>query len=283
MQNPIRILHISDTHWASDPIRPDIDPKSRFDQLCDWIASLNQPIDAIIHSGDWVHRAQFSEDSGDSTRAAWNRLSQLGIPILTAVGNHDNRLALLECLQSSLPAHWNLDPVASQEPRLAYSISFTDQGRPDESIMVLDARDSQEIDPRGRLCMDQLTAVEKLLSNPHSNWTIFLHYPPIQLDCDWIDRTMLIENGKQLHQILTRNSSRIRGVFFGHIHRPICCHKDSILYASAGSSTMHFPNMPTDSQAIMQSDPIAFANYISISEGSTLVKTQWTMIKPCLP
>jgi len=54
--------------------------------------------------------------------------------------------------------------------------------------------------------------------------------------------------------------------------------KQSVLYASTGSAAMHFPNLPGDAQALMQSDPIAFANYISISQLGALVKTQWTML-----
>jgi hypothetical protein len=89
---------------------------------------------------------------------------------------------------------------------------------------------------------------------------------------------MRIDNGHQLHELLALHSGRVRGVFFGHVHRPVCCLKDSILYASSGSSAMHFPNMPGDPQAIVQSDPLAFANYICIRDGMTLVKTQWTIL-----
>ncbi|MFM8402865.1 MAG: hypothetical protein ACKOAH_33975, partial [Pirellula sp.] len=78
--------------------------------------------------------------------------------------------------------------------------------------------------------------------------------------------------------LFAKNAHRIRGVFFGHIHRPLCCIKDSVLYASTGSAAMHFPNMPADNKAFAQSDPIAFANYITIRQSGTLVKTQWTML-----
>jgi hypothetical protein len=36
--------------------------------------------------------------------------------------------------------------------------------------------------------------------------------------------------------------------------------------------------MPGDPQAIVQSDPLALANYICIRDGMTLVKTQWTIL-----
>lgn len=283
MNHPLRMLHIGDTHWASEPIAPGIDSQARLNQLCDWIASIHQPIDALIHTGDWVHRGQLDCDSGNSTRTAWNRLAQIGIPILTAVGNHDNRSVLTQCFQQNLPAHWTVHYIHSKHPRLAYWLTLNPQTSPHECVLVLDARDSQDIDPRGRLCDDQIIALEQLLSDPNRNWTIFLHYPPIPLECDWIDRTMLLENGTRLHAIFASYAKQIRGVFFGHIHRPICCVKDSVLYASTGSATMHFPNMPSDSAAIMQSDPVAFANYISISDSGTLVKTQWTMLHPALP
>ncbi|MCY3008185.1 MAG: metallophosphoesterase [Planctomycetota bacterium] len=273
MAKPIRFLHISDSHWASDAIAPGIDPKSRFDQLCAWIAAIRDPIDFIIHTGDWVHRGQLDDDLGHSTDQAWDRLQKLRLPILTAVGNHDHRKVLSQRLIDSLPAGWNIRLLDCDEGRLAYWFAVGN-----EFFLVLDARASQQIDPRGELCAKQLAAVTRLLADPDRHWTVFLHYPPIELDCEWIDRTMLIENGHQLHEILVPCSHRIRGVFFGHVHRPVCCLKDSILYASSGSPTMHFPNMPSNTQAIVQSDPIALANYICIRDGVTLVKTQWTML-----
>lgn len=278
MADSIRILHISDTHWANEPIAPLIDPHSRFDQLCDWIASWSDPIDFIVHTGDWVHRGHLTEDQGVSTKTAWNRLSKLGIPVLSAVGNHDHRIALSECVHSSVPKNWQFHRIDSQPGRLAYWFSPNKKSIADEAFLVLDARGPLDIDPRGNLCSEQLQAVEKLLVDSNRRWTIFLHYPPIPLDCNWIDQTMLIENGGQLHSLLASQPAKIRGVFFGHIHRPVCCIHQSILYASTGSTTMHFPNLPGDAKAVMQSDPIAFANYICINHNGALVKTQWTML-----
>lgn len=278
MSDSIHILQIGDTHWAKEPIAQGIDPQSRLDSLCNWINSLTAPIDFIVHTGDWVHRGHLAEDQGQTTRIAWERVSQLGIPILSAAGNHDNREALSQCLWRDFPTHWNLHRLDTAPQRLDYWFSINHPSLPQEAFLVLDARASQSIDPRGQFCQEQLAAVERLLSSSDKHWTVFLHYPPIPLDCDWIDQTMLIENGIQLHAILANHSSRIRGVFFGHVHRPVCCSKDSVFYASTGSSTVHFPNMPGDKQAVMQSDPIAFANYIRINPLGALVKTQWTML-----
>ena len=278
MADTMHILQLGDTHWATSRIAPGIDSMARFEQVCRWIGSISDPIDWIVHTGDWVHRGHLATDSGDSTRAAWNRLAEIGIPIVTAIGNHDHREALSQCFRKHWPDDRELHCIETQSDRLAYW--FTNDTRSDrgESLLVLDTRGATQIDPQGEICDDQLAAIETLLADPMRRWTIFLHYPPIALDCDWIDRTMLVRNGMLLHSLFAKNSCRIRGVFFGHIHRPLCCVKDSVLYASTGSATMHFPNMPRDNQALAQCDPIAFANYISISQSGTLVKTQWTML-----
>jgi len=278
MAETIHILQLGDTHWATLPIASGIDSSARFDQVCKWIGSIREPIDWIVHTGDWVHQGHLATDSGDSTRTAWSQLSELGIPIATAVGNHDHRIALSECFFNAWPKGRKLYRLKPESDRLAYWFAIKADSDQGESILVLDARGSTQLDPQGEICDDQLTELEVLLADANRRWTIFLHYPPIELDCDWINRTMLIRNGSQLHALFAKNSQRIRGVFFGHIHRPLCCIKDGVLYASTGSAAMHFPNMPTDNKAFAQSDPIAFANYITISQSGTLVKTQWTML-----
>jgi 3',5'-cyclic AMP phosphodiesterase CpdA len=278
MDDAIRLLHISDTHWSSEPIAPGIDSRSRLDALCDWIQAFSDPIDFIAHTGDWVHRGHIASDPGRSTQEAWRRLAKLGIPILTAVGNHDNRKTLSECMLESLPSHLKIQCIHAHPDRLDYWFSLDRGNLAQESFLVLDARGAQEIDPRGELSEQQIVAIEELFRrDPSRTWTIFLHYPPIALDCDWIDRTMLIQNGERLHAVFSANSYRIRGVFFGHIHRPICCLRDGVLYASTGSTAMHFPNLPGATKAVMQSDPVAFANYIRINNSGALVKTQWTI------
>jgi 3',5'-cyclic AMP phosphodiesterase CpdA len=278
MDETIHILQLGDTHWATSPIASGIDSLARFDQVCNWIGSIRDPIDWIVHTGDWVHQGHLATDLGDSTRAAWAQLSKLGIPIATAVGNHDHRMALSECFFNAWPQNRELHRLKTQSDRLAYWFPCKPDSNRDESLLVLDARGSTQLDPQGEICLDQLAELEALLADSNRYWTVFLHYPPIELDCDWINRTMLIRNGMRLHELFAKHACRIRGVFFGHIHRPLCCLKDGVLYASTGSAAMHFPNMPGDDKALPQNDPIAFANYISISQSGTLVKTQWTML-----
>lgn len=302
MASMVRFLQISDTHWSFDPLslpscQQQIDTAKRFESLCKWIESLRDPIDFIVHTGDWVHRGHVAGDSGDSTRIVWELAQRLGFPVLTAVGNHDHRSVLRECLVNSIAQISGNASVTSpdemgptlfgisdgeplellggadtsvEDDRLCYRFSCKGQ-----DFLVLDARDSQSIDPRGRLDTDQLSALERYFASSTNSCTVFLHYPPIELDCQWIDRTMCVENGGELHSLFRKYRDRVRGVFFGHIHRPISAMVDGVLYASCGSSAMHFPNFPSLSEVEFEADPLAFANYVTIGVKSVLIKPQW--------
>jgi 3',5'-cyclic AMP phosphodiesterase CpdA len=166
------------------------------------------------------------------------------------------------------------EPLTDREDRWAYHFSHGN-----ERIVILDARGSPEHDPQGDISPDQLERLDLLLRSKSNPISVFLHYPPIGLDSEWIDRTMLIRNGVALHNLLVSHRSRVRGIFFGHVHRSTCTIKDGILYASCGSPTMHFPNWPGSKSAVTCDDPIAFAQYIQISDDGVVVKPQWQLLQ----
>ena len=259
----VRFLHITDTHWSASSIAAGIDPAERLAQLCDWIRAIPAPIDWIVHTGDVVHRGHISEDDGASTRQAIAQLQSLPYPIHFVVGNHDHRRLWPELL-GGLPGV----PLSSE--RWAYHFVFGS-----ERLVVLDGRDTLAIDPAGRLDDAQLQNLETLLRSTGEPVSVFLHYPPLPLDCDWIDRTMLLSNGRELHALLAAHANRIRGVFFGHVHRPVTQVCQGVLYASAGSSTMLFPNLPNDAAAVTQPDAKPMANYVTLGDSGTLIKALW--------
>lgn len=259
----VRFLQITDTHWSASSIAAGIEPAERLSQLCDWIRSLRAPIDFIVHTGDVVHRGHVPEDDGESTRRAIAQLRGLPFPIHFVVGNHDHRRLWPELL-GGIPG------VPLSSARWAYHFVVGS-----ERLVVLDGRDRLAIDPAGRLEEEQLLGLEALLSTSSEPLALFMHYPPLPLDCDWIDRTMLLSNGRELHALLAAHADRIRGVFFGHIHRPVTLVLEGVLYASAGSSTMLFPNFPNDATAVAQADARPMANYVTLGEAGTRIKTLW--------
>jgi Icc protein len=271
----LSILQISDTHLGADPsipIAPGISAWERTRSLAEtiqgWVAEAAIPIDCIVHTGDLVHRGHVANDNGESTRKGLELFQSLGRPVHWVVGNQDNRGALRGCLGSP-PG----EPLTKHEDRWAYHFQLGG-----ERIVILDARASLDLDPQGEISQEQLENLQSLLMTSREPISVFLHYPPIPLGCDWIDRTMLIRNGSSLHELLSCFQNRVRGVFFGHVHRPTFSLRDGIIYASCGSGTMHFPNWPGSSSVAMLGDPIAFAQYIQITDDSVIVKPQWLIV-----
>lgn len=274
----LRILQVSDTHLGSDAgfeISPGIKPWERTTALLAaidrWMARDSIEIDVIIHTGDIVHRGHIPQDDGESTRRGIELFRDLSKPMHWVVGNHDNRSALQNAL-GSMPG----ESLTIREDRWAYHFV---QGK--ERVVVLDARGPHQYDPQGEISPDQLVCLESLLRSTSESVSLFLHYPPLSLGSTWIDRTMLVRNGADLHCLLAAHRTRVRGVFFGHVHRSTCSMKDGILYAACGSATMHFPNWPGSNTAVTCDDPIAFVQYIQISDEGVVVKPQWQLL--CKP
>lgn len=99
----------------------------------------------------------------------------------------------------------------------------------------------------------------------------------VPLDSAWMDETMLVRNGEQLHRLLSDHRARIRAVFFGHVHSPTQQLRDGVLYASAGSVTMQLPGWPGSIAAKPSSDPLSLGNYVRIEATSVLIKTIWNV------
>jgi 3',5'-cyclic-AMP phosphodiesterase len=273
----LNILQISDTHLGADPsfeIAPGNHPWLRSQAVAQavhrWISVEKIPVDFIVHTGDIVHRGHIPSDDGEGTRRSIALFQSLPRPIHWVIGNHDNRTAIRECLRP-MPG----TPLTADQDRWAYH--FILRG---ERIAILDARGPLEYDPQGEIADDQLASLSNLLAATLEPINIFLHYPPISMGCDWIDRTMLIRNGDLLHELLRPHRQRVRGVFFGHIHSPTFTLRDGIVYASCGSSAVHLPNWPTADAAIPSSEPVAIVQYIQITQDGVSIKPKWVFLSP---
>lgn len=66
----------------------------------------------------------------------------------------------------------------------------------------------------------------------------------------------------------------------GHIHSPTCTLRDGIVYASCGSSAVHLPNWPTADAGIPSSEPVAFVQYIQITQTGVSLKPHWVFLSP---
>jgi hypothetical protein len=76
-----------------------------------------------------------------------------------------------------------------------------------------------------------------------------VHHLPLRMGVAWIDRDMRMMNDDALFDVLRPHRDRLRGMFFGHIHRAFTGLRDGILCSASASTFMQFQMNPDDEQA----------------------------------
>lgn len=255
---PVRFAHISDTHIGPDreASRYAAQPAACLVRVLEAIAHLAAPVDFILHTGDVA-----ADPDPEAYRLVAEIFAPCAVPCYFVAGNHDDpslltqqlRMGPREMLQAGAP--W---------PTYTFECSG-------ERFLVLGADAPPELEPHGRLGAAVLDVVDDVLRQPGS-WTVILHYPPLPLDCAWIDREMLLLDGEALHQRLLPYRERLRGVLFGHVHRTVSLTRDGILYASAGSTFSRFNIGPTDERMVFEAGAPPEWSLVTIAEDRLLVR-----------
>lgn len=259
MISPVRFLHISDTHLGPDR-EYELYGVNTFRAATGLVDVLNDvPAEAsfIIHTGDIV-----AHPSEEAYRLAAGVFSRLQLPVYYASGNHDSS-AMIRAFLEQGPC--TLQPEGTD--RLSYTF---EQAR--QKFLVLDARGPDEIDPHGILGDDQFDLLSRVLADADRGLTVFLHFPALPVDSHWMDEEMLLLNGGRLHDLLRAAAPRVRGVFYGHVHRGTAVGRDGILYASVGSSFRQFSFWPSSTKVAFDPTPHGCFNLVSISETSVTVR-----------
>ena len=260
----VHFVHLSDTHVGrTREFRlHGACTHARTIAVIEAINAIEAPVDFVIHTGDVATDADITGDDDASTRLAHSLLRRIQYPLHLVNGNHDN----VAHLSSSFGQALGTPLVSGQRNRACHFVYSSEQ------FIILDARAEPEIDPRGRLPDDQLSAFDDLVASTSEPLTIFLHYPPISLDSRWIDNEMLVVNGESFHERLAAMSDRVRGVFFGHVHHGIHVVRDGILYSSVGSTSCHFDAWPHSTDAGGSASPHAYFNYVSLNRVEVTIK-----------
>ena len=282
----VRFIHISDTHFGPDRDF-DLHGANTFQRGQAIVRAINQlaasgdaRVDFVVHTGDVTTDGDEAGSGEASIEIAASVLGELTPRLQIVNGNHDCRIALRRQFPE---AHWGTLIDADQSiPESARSrSSYFEYG--ERLFVTLDARPwpiDPEFEPRGRLWNGQLERLRALLLRKSMPTTILMHYPPVPLDCQWIDDWMMVqyEQGGALHAVLKSSGVPINGVFFGHVHRGIQVHLDSILYASVASTSCHFQAWPRLPGPTINCDPVAFFNYVTIGPLGTIIKQNWTAL-----
>jgi 3',5'-cyclic AMP phosphodiesterase CpdA len=266
----VYFVHISDTHIGPSPEFTvyGIPTLPALESVVNTINGLKTKPDFVVHSGDIVDDAR-----QESYRVAAQVLAKLTVPIYYVTGNHDRA----RYIKAQLPSG-EYQSLVDGDDTLAYA--FEVKGN---RFITLDARGPDEIDPSGLLPTEQLVLLEEELHTATLPVTVFIHFPPAPLDSPWLDRDMLLINGEHLHRVLTKAQPKLRGVFFGHLHRNLQVFRDGILYSTVGSTFCQFTAWPTDEKATYELHCPAFFNFVTLTQTQTIIKEQFTYQPPARP
>lgn len=224
----IRFIHISDTHIGPEKAftyegRNTYEPAARLVQF------LNNELpftpDFVLHTGDVTNTPDEA-----NVRLAAQLFNTLKYPIHYVIGNHDNRELLQKLLAQKKP----------KEGRYYYDFVYKDF-----HLLVLDVEG--KVDPEGWVSDEQLDWVGEICKNSkHQSLAIIMHHLPLHIDVAWIDREMRVMNSEKLLTVLRPHRDRIRGVFFGHIHRAFTGFRDGLLFSAPASTMIQFQHNPDD-------------------------------------
>ncbi len=255
---PVRFAHISDTHIGPDreAVRYGAQPAACLARVLEEIAGLAAPVDFILHTGDVA-----ADPDAGAYRLTAELFAPYEMPCYFVAGNHDDPTLLAEGLSMG-----SREALPTGAPWLTYTFECRDQ-----RFLVLGAEAPPEIEPHGRLGAAVLDTVDDVLRQPGS-WTVILHYPPLPLDCAWIDREMLLTDGEALHRRLLSYRDRLRGVLFGHVHRTVSLTRDGILYASAGSTFSRFNIGSSDECMVFEPHACPEWSLVTIANDHLLVR-----------
>jgi 3',5'-cyclic AMP phosphodiesterase CpdA len=212
--------------------------------------------DFILHTGDVTN---FPD--ADSAKLAAQVMNRLKYPVYYVCGNHDGRAALRKYLMNQ----------SSNETPITYDFI-----RDDTHFIVLDTRG--DIDPQGLVSAEQLAWLgETCQTSPAQSLCLWIHHLPVRMYVPWYDRDMRIMNDEAFFEVLKPHRDRLRGIFFGHIHRAFTGYRDGILCSAAASTFMQLHTNPHDEH--LEADSIALPGYAIV----TMTHQQTTVTHHTIP
>ncbi len=229
MSRPIRLAQITDCHVGATWV-PD-DPIAGVTAANDAIAGLEDPVDALLISGDLAENRLDSE---------YERLAAvvaaLGVPVYALPGNHDDRDRLRRQFGPPGPAGTAVQYAVDLGGLRLVALDTT---RPGSDGGELDA-------PRLAWLDHELAAVGDIPT------VVAMHHPPFLTGMRAFDRIGLPDADRTaLAQVIGRHA-QVRALVAGHIHRASTA-------TVAGRPAITIPSTYVQAELRFQSDALAFA------------------------
>jgi 3',5'-cyclic-AMP phosphodiesterase len=261
----MRFVHISDTH-----IGPTADYRLHGQAALPTLEALVERINALPFRPDFVlHNGDVTNDASEASYAlARPILEKLKVPVYYVMGNHDRPDPMLRVLLGK----------TTTGSRYDYYTEIDGFG-----LAVFDTRGP--VDPAGTMTDEQFAVLRDLCKRDGPPLIIAVHHQPIGLDSRWLDEvwenglSMPLDCAEAFRAAIAPARARIRGVFFGHVHRGFQAVQDGILYCSAPSALVQFESWPHAETAIAALDELPGFGVVTVTPTQTLVR-QYTLARP---
>lgn len=195
----MKFIHLTDTHvQASEPIYG-TNPVLR---LAEAVASVNEEHgDAafVIVTGDLTH---FGDAA--SYAAFRSEISQLKMPVHLMVGNHDKSQALIETFPDA--------PLDAD--------GFVQAGFLTSGVRMLLLDTTVDGNGAGVYCETRRDWLRGQLEIDDAPIFLFMHHPPFPVGIRGMD-AIALKNPDEFHALIAPHKTRIRHLFFGHLHRAV--------------------------------------------------------------
>lgn len=214
-----RLLQITDCHLGprADYCLAGIHTLNSFNEVLGAALAAEDKPDLVLVTGDVA-----AHGAPEAYRFFLDKMAASGLPYLWLPGNHDD-FALMAQLNA-----------AAWQPISAFG---------NWRIITLNSAVPHRVG--GRLEEDQLDLVARTLAeHPDNDFAIFLHHPPLDVGCRWLDRQQ-VSNGGELADILACHSN-VRALFSGHVHQRAELLFEGIPFYSTPSTCFQFAPLRED-------------------------------------
>ncbi len=190
MASSLNIAHITDLHIAEDdsPVR-NINVRQNFLRVLGSASSFRP--DLIVLGGD------LAAENGEVGAYQWikSQLDNIEIPYLITPGNHDDVGNLASFFKSGNPDFQSWDVIWK-----------------DDNVIVMGVDSS-----KGVITDQQLHWMHKTAKTANSPILLFMHYPPLNCGCRFMDAKYPLTNKKDVFNVIA-GCNNISAVFCGHYH-----------------------------------------------------------------
>lgn len=250
----MKFIHLTDTHLVLPGQKLyGLDPLARLEGAIADIKTFHRDAVQIVVTGDLAH---WGEE--EAYQAFCRVMDEAGLPYVAMVGNHDRRA---NCLQHV--------PAAPRDMNgFVQGVSDHSAGR----FVFLDTLD--ESSHAGALCGKRRDWLAGALAATPQNrpFYIFMHHPPFKVGIEEMDLISL-QDAQAFAEVIAPYRSRLRHLFFGHVHRPISGSWQGIPFSTLrGTNHQVWFDMREGVPHLASHEPAAYA-VVLLGEESTVVHT----------